>query len=325
MLREQGSDEVMRGKEIAEKLGLEYKGGEVDIFYIKSSNEVTNNSITFAKNIEIFKKIYSKNVKNIVVVTKKDVESVLDENWLKENGVIFAENPRLAFIKCMNLILESREPKHPKKTSIHPTAIIENDVELGEGCEIGAFVYIGPRTKIGKNVKIYPHVVIYGDTEIGSNTIIHSGCVIGKPGFGYEQDENHNWLRFPHIGKVKIGENVEIGANTVIDKGALEATEIGDGTKIDNLVHIAHGVKIGKNCIIVACVQLGGSVVVEDGSWIGPNTSMIEGIRVGKKALIGVGSVVVKDVPDNITVAGNPAVPIEELRKIRDFFKKLSS
>lgn len=320
-----GGDEIMKGREIAEKVGLEYIGGEFEVNEIKSSNEVINNSITFAKNIEIFKKICSKNVKNVVVVTIKEVENILDKNWLKENGIIFAENPRLAFIKCMNVILGSEQSQRPKSIWIHPTAIIENDVEIGEGCEIGAFVYIGPRTKLGRNVKIYPHVVIYGDTEIGSNTIIHSGCVIGKPGFGYERDEKNNWLRFPHIGRVKIGENVEIGANTVIDKGALETTEIGDGTKIDNLVHVAHGVKIGKNCIIVACVQLGGSDIVEDNSWIGPNTSMIEGIRIGKKSLIGVGSVVVKDIPDNTVVAGNPAMPIEEFKKIRDALKKLSS
>jgi UDP-3-O-[3-hydroxymyristoyl] glucosamine N-acyltransferase len=148
--------------------------------------------------------------------------------------------------------------------------------------------------------------------------------VIGKPGFGFEKDENGSWIMFPHIGKVIIEDDVVIGSNNVLDKGALEDTVVGRGTKTDNLVHVGHGVKIGKNCILTACVQTSRSVI-GDNTWIGPNSSMIQNLKIGDACVVGVGSVIVKDVPDNTTVAGNPAMPIDEFKKMRAAMKTLIS
>ncbi|MGC8844020.1 MAG: UDP-3-O-(3-hydroxymyristoyl)glucosamine N-acyltransferase, partial [bacterium] len=192
---------------------------------------------------------------------------ILKEGWETKKSAIYVANPRLAMIKALELFSHRRKPA----PGIHPTAIIEEGVKLGEGISIGAYCYIGTDTvigdgaiiypltyigencRLGKNVLIYSRVAIYDYVEIGDNCIIHSGAVIGADGFGYVKVDGEH-LKIPHIGKVVIEENVEIGANTTIDRATMGETRIGRGTKIDNLVQIAHNVEIGENSIIVAQV-----------------------------------------------------------------------
>jgi len=189
---------------------------------------------------------------------------------LSDKRLIIVDNPRLWFIRVVREFFLPREAP-----GVHPSAVINYEcVELGEG------VHIGPN------------------------------CTIGFEGFGFEPDEDGAYHRFPHVGKVIIGDNVEIGANTCIDRGALGDTIIGDGTKIDNLVHIAHNVKIGKNCMIIALTCLGGGVIVEDGAYLGIGSSIRNQIKIGKGAFIGMGAVVVKDIDPGVTVIGNPAKPM---------------
>ncbi len=153
---------------------------------------------------------------------------------------------------------------------------------------------------------IHPTAVI-SNAKIGKNVRIGASTVIGGEGFGYMPDEDGELIQFPHIGGGIIEDNVEIGANVCIDRGALGDTIIGRGTKIDNLVHVAHNVKIGKNCQIICLVGIGGSVEIGDNSFVGISACIRNQIKIGKNAVIGMGAVVVKDVPDNTTVAGNPA------------------
>jgi UDP-3-O-[3-hydroxymyristoyl] glucosamine N-acyltransferase len=132
-------------------------------------------------------------------------------------------------------------------------------------------------------------------------------CVIGGDGFGFWRMKSGELRKFPQIGGIVIEDNVEIHNHVSIDRGALGDTVIGEGTKIDNFVHVAHNVTIGKNCAIVAHAMIGGSVVIGDESWIGPSASILNGVKIGKNCVIGMGAVVVKDVPDDTIVKGNPA------------------
>lgn len=137
--------------------------------------------------------------------------------------------------------------------------------------------------------------------------IIGGNVCIGNSGFGFVKDTDGTWLEIPHVGRVVIGDNVRIGSNCCIDRGTIEDTVIGDGTKIDNMVHIAHNCKIGKNVIICAGVVFCGSVTIEDDVWLAPGTLIKEGITIGKGAKTGLGAVVINDVPPGALVYGNPA------------------
>ncbi|KKN36486.1 hypothetical protein LCGC14_0773090 [marine sediment metagenome] len=142
---------------------------------------------------------------------------------------------------------------------------------------------------------------------LGKNVIVHTGTVIGEDGLGFVRDEKKNWVKFPHFGRVIIGDNVEIGANCVIDRGTLGDTVIGEGTKLENLIHVAHNAKIGKHCAIVAVTYIGGSSQIGDYTWVGPQVCIRDQIKIGKNCLIGMGAVVTKNIPDNWVVMGTPA------------------
>lgn len=196
--------------------------------------------------------------------------------YIKARRLIVVSNPRLWFIRVVREFFQPRAPP-----GIHLSA------EINHEC-----------VEIGKNVRIGPN------------------CSIGFEGLGFEVAGDGQYERFPHIGKVIIGDHVEIGANTCIDRGALEDTVIGEGTKIDNLVHVAHNVRIGKNCLIVALTCIGGGVVIEDGTYVGIGAGIRNQITIGEGALIGMGAVVVKDVDPGDIVIGNPAKPMRRLRDV---------
>ena len=189
---------------------------------------------------------------------------------------------------------------------VHQSCVIDPDAEISDSASIGPFVQIG-KAKIGKGTVISANVRIYDDVVIGDYCYIKEGAVIGGPGYGYEVDNNGNRFRFPQIGGVVIGNHVDIGGNTCVDRGALSNTIIEDYAKIDNLCHIAHNVHIGKNAMIIACSEISGSCQIGENAWIGPKTSVRDWRSIGGNATIGIGANVVKDVPDNEVWAGNPA------------------
>ncbi|MFA6455573.1 MAG: UDP-3-O-(3-hydroxymyristoyl)glucosamine N-acyltransferase, partial [Bacteroidota bacterium] len=164
---------------------------------------------------------------------------------------------------------------------------------------------------------------IYDNVRIGKNVIIQAGAVIGGDGYGYSRNDKGEFEKFPHVGAVLIEDDVEIGANTCVDRGTLGNTIIREGAKIDNLVHIAHNVTVGKHAAVIAQSMIGGSTVIGDYGWIAPSASLMNGIKIGSKVTVGLGAVVTKNIPDGETWAGVPAQPLRDFVSIQKKLKEL--
>lgn len=197
----------------------------------------------------------------------------------------------------------------PAGVTIGPNACVGSGVMLGDGVVIHAGCVLGDGVSIGAGSVLYPNVSVYAGCEIGRNAIIHSGAVIGADGFGFAPDQGQ-WIKIPQIGRVVIGDDVEIGASTTIDRGALDDTLIGDGSKLDNQIQIGHNCVIGKHCVIAACAAIAGSVTLQDNVIVG-GAAMIAGhVTIASGAVISGGSLVMK----NITKPGQytSVFPLEE-------------
>jgi len=249
--------------------------------------------------------------KEVLVEKTKAGFIVIDSDEVfepKENQMfIRVSNPKLFYIKTISKFLNSKSLSGIHSTSIvSPLAKIHPSVTIGPFCIIGE-CEIGEETVIDSNCKI-------GDnTKISKRVKIGTGVVIGGDGYGYVDDIDGSKLRFPHIGGVIIFDDVEIGSNTCIDKGTLSNTVINQGVKIDNLVHIAHNVVIGKNSMIVANVVIGGSTLIGENSWIAPSATLRDGISIGSRSTVGLGALVTKSIPSNEIWAGFPAKFIRDI------------
>ncbi len=252
-----------------------------------------------------------------IVDEKFDIEP--DEN----RAIIKVKNADLAMAR----LLEAFNPPSPQfDYDIHPSAVVDSTAKLGDGCKIGAGCYIGKNVTLADGVVLYPNVTIMDDTTIGQHTVIWSGTVIrertvigshcifhsnvsiGADGFGYRpSDDGRGLVKIPQIGNVIIGNAVEIGANSCVDRGKFSATVIGDGCKIDNLVQIGHNSIMGRSCIMAGHSGLAGSVTLGDGVIIGGSASINDHTTIHSGAKVGAGSGVVSDVAAGKTVLGYPA------------------
>jgi UDP-3-O-[3-hydroxymyristoyl] glucosamine N-acyltransferase len=284
-------------------------------------------------------------------VTTKASCLIVPKNFGGSDAVPFVavEQPKLAFAKVAALL-------HPQKyrlPEIHETAVISTSAEISSDVFIGAFVCVGDGSKIGNGCQlragakigdhvtlgercvIHPNVFVEDGCSIGNDVILHSGVVIGADGFGYVRDKDGH-VKFPQIGTVVVEDNVEIGANTCIDRGALGETHIGEGTKIDNLVQIAHNVQIGKRVVIAAQTGISGSTIIEDDCVIGGQVGMGDHARVLSGAVIGSQAGVL---PGKIVRPGvwwgTPVQPLDEYKRqnahlkgfsrLRDLIKNIES
>lgn len=276
--------------ELANWLKLDWSGKDVSIESITALSSPTQNSLCFANHAPIEKLDFS-----CALIAKDDAEG-------KAEAVLKANNPRLFFAKALSVLNEkvgffnSEAP-----AEIHPTA------------SVSPHAFVEPGVKIGARTLVMPFAYIGSGTVIGSDCIIKSGAVIGQDGFGFERDENRIPIRLQHLGNVVIGNHVEVGSLTTVCRGALDDTIIEDYAKIDDHVHIAHNVKVEIGAMVVACAEISGGVVVGRNSWIGPNTSVIQKVKIGNDAFIGIGSNVIKTIPEGVVAAGNPA------KILRDF------
>lgn len=201
---------------------------------------------------------------------------------------------------------------------VEPRAVIAERVEIGEGTLIGAGAVVGNEVKIGSGCRIYPQVTIYPGTTIGDRVIVHAGAVLGSDGFGYVRDRDGHYEKFPQVGRLVIEDDVEIGANTTIDRGALDETRIGRGTKIDNLVHVGHNCQIGEDAVIAAQTGLSGSIVIENGVVLGGQVGIGEHARICEGVMLGGQAGVLPNKVlrgKGVAFWGTPAKPVREYLK----------
>ncbi len=228
-------------------------------------------------------------------------------------------NPQWAFAQVLGLIQNAR-PLHPN--GVHPKAHVDPSAVVGKGTHIYPGCYIGHNVRLGENCLLYPNVVLREDTQIGDRVIIQAGAVLGADGYGFAtQDGKHH--KIPQIGRVVIEDDVEIGANCTIDRATTGETRIGAGTKIDNLVHIAHNVRIGKNCLIVAQVGIAGSTQIGQNVVIGGQVGIVGHVTIEDGVVIAAQSGIMNNVEKGQVLFGSPARPHRETMKLLALYGRL--
>ena len=264
------------------------------------------------------------------IITSRDVKAA-------PKAIIRTENPSLAFARMVSLLApnEGKRPKgiHPtaiigdrvrigKNVAIEPYVVLEDNVEIKDNTILYAGAYVGHHAKIGKDCVIYPYVIIRERVVIGDRVVIHGGTVIGSDGFGFStvQGVHH---RIPQIGTVIIEDDVEIGANVTIDRARFDKTLIKKGTKIDNLVQIAHNVVIGENSIIVAQTGISGSTNIGKNVTLAGQSGIIGHISIGDNVVVAAQAGVTKSIPSNTCVSGYPAKPHTLAKRINAFIQNL--
>jgi UDP-3-O-[3-hydroxymyristoyl] glucosamine N-acyltransferase len=309
-------------KDIAHFVGGELKGdGSIEIIGVSGINEAKAGEVTFIDSPRL--KDSAARTKASCIITSFDIEGT-------DKPIIRCKNPLLSVIKIINKMFPYKAD-HPK--GIDKSASIGKGVKLGKDVAIGAnsvigdgtvigdgsviypLVYIGENARIGKKALVYPNVTLREKVSIGDNVTIHSSSVIGADGFGFTKDGEH-FIKIPQTGTVEIQDNIEIGACVTIDRATFGKTVIGKGTKIDNLVQIAHNVKIGENCVIVAQVGISGSVNVGNGVMLGGQAGITDHVDIGDNVMVAAKGGITKSVPAKTIMSGTPARPHNVSKKL---------
>lgn len=284
-----------RLKDLAEAVGARVIGdGRIEVNGVASIRAAAQGDVVFVEE-----------EKNLGTALRSRAVAVIAGDFAEQahttKALLIVPHPKVAFVRVARLLHDHAE----RKPGVHPAAFIHPSAQIGEGVSvdakavvdraiirngtwIGAGCIINEGVEIGEDCQIYPNVTIYPGSRLGNRVIVHAGAVLGSDGFGYVRDpESGRYEKFPQIGKLEIEDNVEIGANTTIDRGALEMTRIGCGTKIDNLVHIGHNCQIGENVIIAAESGFSGSVTIENNVVIGGQVGIGEHARIQEGVMLG--------------------------------------
>ncbi len=266
------------------------------------------------------------------------VPVISSPGWIEEErDRIEVEDPQYAFAKVLGFFATTSRPQH----GIHESACVGENVVIastasvgphcviGEGCRIGpdavleAGVFLGRNVKIGKGTFIEPRAVLYHGVCIGENCLIHAGAILGCDGFGFLPGRGEEPVKIPQLGTVKIGDRVEIGAGATIDRATIGETLVGDGTVIDDQVHVGHNARIGKGCILVAMTGIAGSAVLEDNVIMAARSGVADHVKVGKGATVAAYGGATRDVPEKAIVSGFPAREHSSEMKKQALLRKL--
>jgi len=319
-------------RDIAEQLHCRLEGdGELDIVRVAPIQQAQPGDLTFVASARYLPELKTTRASAVILGTSKTGDPSAPCAVLK------ADDPYSAFARAVSLFAGAERPA----PGVDPLSAVAEDASIGPDVSIGAFVAVGAGATIGARTIVYPSVVIGHGARIGEDCVIHSqvslrdrvvlgnrvtlhdGVVIGSDGFGFAPQKDGTHLKIPQHADVVIEDDVEIGANTTIDRPAIGETRICAGTKIDNLVHIAHGVSIGRRSLLAAQVGIAGSTVVEDDVMVAGQSGVTGHVRVGARAKIGAKSAVLQSVDAGAFVTGHPAFDHTDWRKASVVFRQL--
>ncbi len=245
--------------------------------------------------------------RDLEAIGKTDAGIVICQDWLEN---------KLESIETKPTIILSVAPKYDFARVLQEF-FKKRTSEISPGC------YIGKNVQIGEKVDIHPNAVIYDNTKLGNRVTVRANAVLGAEGLDYGRNQRGELKRIPHMSELIIEDDVDIGSNTTIQKGILRPTIIGQDTKIGPNCDIGHEVKVGKHCIITGMTLVAGATEIGDYTFIAPHSTIQNSLKIGARVFVGIGSLVVRDVPDGVTVVGRPAVQIEKFREHRRRLRKL--
>lgn len=289
------TDRETTASAIARELGAELHGPDLIVKGIVPLSQPRAGALTFATDPASAADLYESALAEGAVV-------LVPAAGASGGTSIVVENPRAAFAAAVRAFFAP-----VVLPGVHPTAVVDPSASVALSAHIGAFTVLGPGVVVGERVEIRHHVVIAADVVIGDDCVIKSHAVIGEEGLGVDTDPDGNNIRIPHLGSVVLEHHVEVGSFSTVCAGTIVPTRIGAHTKVDDHVHVAHNVQIGRNAMLVGNAELAGSVRVGDRGWIGPNASVLNGTAIGADAIVGIGAVVTRPVPEGETWFGNPA------------------
>ncbi len=316
-------------KQLAERLNCELKGdGGVRIERVAPIERAGAGDITFLSNPKYLQ--YARKTKASAIIVAPQMSRL-------NGNLLICGNPYLAFARTVGILMGDAHTVQPGR---HPTAVVADDVRVGENVEIGPHVtvesgavlgdnvalmsnvYIGPNVEVGEGTIVHPNAAIYRRVRIGKRCVVHSNVTIGSDGFGWAPNGRH-YESIPQVGTTVIGDDVSIGAGSVINRGALGDTRIGSGTKIDSLVIISHNVEVGEDCLFVSQVGISGSVKIGNHVTFGGQVGVSGHLKIGDNVQVAAQAGVTHDLAPNKAYLGAPARPINEMRKAFAAFNKL--
>lgn len=293
---------MFRLDELVARLGGELVGdGSLQVRRVATLDQAGDGDLAFLANPKYLSRLKTSKAAAVIVGLKsRDAVTdrpriVTDDPYLYYARVAAVFNPPLAAVAGIHSTA-SVASSIPASAQVDAGAVIERDVEIGENVIIGAGCSIGRGAKIGAGTRLAPRVVVYPESVIGCDCIIHSGAVIGSDGFGFARQKDGRWIKIPQMGRVVIGDHVEIGANTTIDRGALDDTMIGRGAKLDNLIQIAHNVQIGEDTAIAGCVGIAGSTTIGARCMIAGGVGISGHLSIADDVVVSAATVVVKSI-----------------------------